>query len=594
MAESYDSINRELPTSLPPEGEEGDEKESLIYTVEQTPPWHLSLILGLQQSLITFQSVFAYPLVVKSAMCIDGDDVGLVQLISVTSMMVGLSTFLQSTIGVRLPIIQCISAAYITPTIVLLETKDSSCPYNHPEFSNTTLLPERGSQGHKDIWHRNIREVQGSLMVASLLCLVIGLSGIIGSLLKYIGPLTVAIILILTSISLLDITTKMASSQWYICFMTIFLVVLFSQYLRDVSIALPGFKEKFKIFLLFSILIALFAAWIICLILTKAGVFPDNPEKWGYRARTDSRTEILKEAHWVYFIYPGYFGMPTVSLAGVISYMAVFLSCGVEAVGTYYPTAPVCGAPPPPASAISRGIFIEGVCGLLSGAWGSPGGTVAYSQNIANIWITKVGSRVVTQVAGVLLILMGCVGKFGALFSTIPDPVIGGILFPLFGMIGAVGVANLQHVNMNSARNLFVIGLSLLFGLGLPQWVRENRGSIHTGNSELDNVIVVVGGTSIIVGGFMALILDNTIPGTPEDRGLTSWGKEKECDGRGNISVYDMPYIQPWLDRCSFLRYIPICPRSSLDTKDSNNENSAIMGQNGFLESAEEGSSRLN
>ena len=55
-------------------------------------------------------------------------------------------------------------------------------------------------------------------------------------------------------------------------------------------------------------------------------------------------------------------------------------------------------------------------------------------------------------------------------------------------MIGAVGVANLQHVNMNSARNLFVFGLSLLFGLGLPQWVRENRGSIHTGQYEPETI----------------------------------------------------------------------------------------------------------
>ncbi|RUS87581.1 hypothetical protein EGW08_004626, partial [Elysia chlorotica] len=374
-------------------------------------------------------------------------------------------------------------------------------------------MPEKGSPEHKEIWHRNLREVQGSLMVASLLSLAIGLSGAIGKLLRFIGPVTVSIILLLTAISLLDITTSMASGQWYICFVTIFLVILFSQFLRDLSIPLPGFKERLKLFVLFSVLLAMLAAWFLCFILTEAGAFTNNPTKWGYKARTDSRTSILKEAKWIYFLYPGYFGTPTVSVAGVISYMAVFLSCAVESVGTYFPTAPVCGAPPPPSSAISRGIFIEAVCGLLSGAWGSPGGTVAYSQNIASIWISRAGSRAVTQVAGLLLILMGCVGKLGALFSTIPEPVIGGLLFPLFGMIGAVGITNLQHVNMNSARNVFVIGLSLLFGMGLPKWVNENRTSIQTGNTELDNVLTVVGGTSIIVGGFMALILDNAIPG---------------------------------------------------------------------------------
>ena len=37
------------------------------------------------------------------------------------------------------------------------------------------------------------------------------------------------------------------------------------------------------------------------------------------------------------------------------------------------------------------------------------------------------------QTAGVLLILMGCMGKVGALFVTIPDPVVGGMFIVMFG-----------------------------------------------------------------------------------------------------------------------------------------------------------------
>ena len=45
----------------------------------------------------------------------------------------------------------------------------------------------------------------------------------------------------------------------------------------------------------------------------------------------------------------------------------------------------------------------------------------------------QVGSRRVVQVAGILMIALGCLGKFGALFVTIPEPVIGGMFIIMFG-----------------------------------------------------------------------------------------------------------------------------------------------------------------
>jgi len=39
----------------------------------------------------------------------------------------------------------------------------------------------------------------------------------------------------------------------------------------------------------------------------------------------------------------------------------------------------------------------------------------------------------VIQVAGVMMFLIGCLGKVSGLFATIPDPVIGGMFFVTFG-----------------------------------------------------------------------------------------------------------------------------------------------------------------
>ena len=50
------------------------------------------------------------------------------------------------------------------------------------------------------------------------------------------------------------------------------------------------------------------------------------------------------------------------------------------------------GAPPPPVHAVNRGIFMEGVGGILAGVWGTGNGTTSYSQNIGALRITKVSS----------------------------------------------------------------------------------------------------------------------------------------------------------------------------------------------------------
>ncbi len=48
-------------------------------------------------------------------------------------------------------------------------------------------------------------------------------------------------------------------------------------------------------------------------------------------------------------------------------------------------------------------------------------------------------------------------------------------------MITAVGISNLQFVDLNSSRNLFIIGFSFFFGLTLPNYLQSNPGSIQTG-----------------------------------------------------------------------------------------------------------------
>ena len=67
--------------------------------------------------------------------------------------------------------------------------------------------------------------------------------------------------------------------------------------------------------------------------------------------------------------------------------------------------------------------------------------------------------------AALLMMAFGMFNKFGAFFLTIPTPIVGGVFCVMFGVIAAVGLSNLQFVDLNSSRNLFVLGFSLFFSL---------------------------------------------------------------------------------------------------------------------------------
>ena len=73
--------------------------------------------------------------------------------------------------------------------------------------------------------------------------------------------------------------------------------------------------------------------------------------------------------------------------------------------------------------------------------------------------------------------------KIGAVFTLLPKAVIGGMFWVLFGMIFSVAMSLLQFVDLNSNRNLIVLGFSMFSGMVVPTWVSEHPESISTGMS---------------------------------------------------------------------------------------------------------------
>ncbi|ROT63926.1 hypothetical protein C7M84_018158 [Penaeus vannamei] len=154
--------------------------------------------------------------------------------------------------------------------------------------------------------------------------------------------------------------------------------------------------------LFFFVLLSIFASWIVCSVLTSLDVFPERSP-----ARTDATGSLMANSPWFRIPYPGQWGMPSVSAAGVVGMLAGTVASIIESVGDYYACARITGAPPPPTHAINRGIGIEGLGCVLAGLMGTGSGTSSCSQNIGAISITKARSLRAAQYKAVIMALCG-------------------------------------------------------------------------------------------------------------------------------------------------------------------------------------------
>ena len=92
---------------------------------------------------------------------------------------------------------------------------------------------------------------------------------------------------------------------------------------------------------------------------------------------------------------------------------------------------------------------------------------------------------------------------------------------------------------------------------------------------ELNQILLVLLKTNMAIGGITAALLDNLLPGNKEDRGITKWrassSEENETqEGLAPLSVYDLPFIQKYLNRKTWVRYIPFLPYSIQPTVNVN------------------------
>lgn len=187
------------------------------------------------------------------------------------------------------------------------------------------------------------------------------------------------------------------------------------------------------------------------------------------------------------------FSAPKFKLEAIVIILPVILVIASEHIGHQIVTGKIIGRDLIKDPGLHRSLFADNFSTMISGFIGSVP-TTTYGENIGVMAVTGVYSVRVIGGAAILSIIVSFIGKLSTLISTIPGPVIGGISFLLYGMIGTSGIRILvdEKVDYGKSRNLMLT--SVIFVTGL------SGAAIKIGNIELTGMVL-----ACIVGMILSL-----------------------------------------------------------------------------------------
>ena len=188
------------------------------------------------------------------------------------------------------------------------------------------------------------------------------------------------------------------------------------------------------------------------------------------------------------------FQLPKFNMEAILIILPVILVIISEHIGHQVVTSKIVGRDLLKDPGLHRSLLGDNLSTMLSGLIGSVP-TTTYGENIGVMAVTKVYSARVIAGAAVLSIICSFVGKLSTLIQTVPGPVIGGISFLLYGMIGASGIRILvdSKVDFGRSRNLKLTSVVFVTGL--------SGISVKFGNVELTGMVL-----ACIVGMILSLI----------------------------------------------------------------------------------------
>ena len=398
----------------------------LMYGINDKPKLSMQILLGLQHIFAAFGGIIVVPLVIGSALGFDAATS--TALMSATILAAGIATFIQAKgigpVGSKTACIMGTDFTFATPAIAV---------------GSVAGLPG----------------IIGATILGSLVEIV--LSFFIKPIMKFFPPLVTGTVICLIGLTLLPVSIDWAAGGSGAADYGSLRNIAITAFVMILTICLNHYGKG--IVSSASILIGMIAGYIVCIPLGMVDF------------------SSVREASWVSLPRIFQHGVDF-NLKYVIPFIPAYLVTTIETVGCLKAVSQVSGIKGD-SKRIGSGVLADGVGSAIAGCLGTLPNT-SFSQNVGVIPLTKVASRYVAIMAGILLVILGLFPKFAALINIMPQPVLGGVGIVMFGTVAATGIQTLSSVKLTN-RNLLIIATSIGLGLGvtfrpeilssLPQWM---------------------------------------------------------------------------------------------------------------------------
>ncbi|XP_054441618.1 solute carrier family 23 member 3 [Pteronotus mesoamericanus] len=478
------------------------------------PPWGLSCLLALQHILVLASLLCASHLLLLQNLPPGILSYSPAHLLASSLFSCGVSTTLQTWMGSRLPLVQVPSFEFLTSALVLTNQK---LPLAIQTPGNSSHMPHlcEGPGCHSlELWNTSLREVSGAVVVSGLLQSTLGLLGAPGHLFRHCGPLVLAPSLVVAGFSAHREVALFCSSHWGLASTLILLMVVCSQHLGSCQLPLWPWRSasasstcaRIPAFRLFSVLVPVACVWIISALLGVSTVPRGLPAP--------------HEAPWLWLPHPVEWAWPLLTSRALAAGFSMALAASISSLGCYALCSRLLHLPSPPPHACSRGLSLEGLGSVLAGLLGSPMGTASSFPNVGTVSLIQAGSQRVAHLVGLLCVGLGLSPRLAQLLTTIPLPVLGGVLGVTQAVVLSTGFSNFHLADIDSGRNVFIVGFSIFMALLLPRWFWKAPFLLSTGWSPLDVLLRSLLTEPILLAGLLGFLLENTISGTQLERGL--------------------------------------------------------------------------
>nr|MEE4266610.1 uracil-xanthine permease family protein [Candidatus Krumholzibacteria bacterium] len=161
------------------------------------------------------------------------------------------------------------------------------------------------------------------------------------------------------------------------------------------------------------------------------------------------------------------FTFPEWNLQAVLFMIPVAIAPAVEHIGDVVAIGGVTGKDYVKNPGLHRTMLGDGIATSFAAMLGGPPNTT-YSEVTGAVALTRAFDPAIMTWAACTAIILGFVGKLGALLQTIPSPVMGGIMVLLFGAIASIGMSSLirAKIDLSVPRNMAIVAITLVFGIG--------------------------------------------------------------------------------------------------------------------------------